>query len=506
MTIIKKYPHSILLIFCLFLGKIQAKASNYDLFSPMLTPPIRGLYVDDFHNILGNIAKENAVLTYAQAKGFNYLALYELHYFDFNTDRDRSKLAAFIYKAKHDYGILQVAATGEIASFFNNRILAQYQASRTNPLEKFDVLNLEFEYWSPVFTDAGGYYCTTYLQPNGLTCDRTGAFTFYMQQLTALRQLCNTNNLICETEFGWFTQAEANQIVPLSDRILVHAYVPTSWVNSDPATFYNYTKDRLSYIGNAAASPKEVMVIFSSEPDFSGPWLNATTPARLPQSAFDLYKTYFDAETAIWKTNLSQVGYQWFTYSQMPENGAILPLDLLDFNGNTEGSKNVLHWQTAHEINLSHFDIERSSDGKTFEKIGTLYGGRDAMHRVSTTTTMTNQYVFADIPKTTTKTMYYRLKINDLDKTFTYSKIIALERKGTSKVRIYPSLTTGILTIEGAQKFEIVNMMGQVVTAYSRRDFESRRECDLSHLPSGIYVVKGVDTEGSYFSEKIIKQ
>ena len=102
--------------------------------------------------------------------------------------------------------------------------------------------------------------------------------------------------------------------------------------------------------------------------------------------------------------------------------------------------------------------------------------------------------------------MYYRLKINDLDKTFTYSKIIALERKGTSKVRIYPSLTTGILTIEGAQTFEIVNMMGQVVVQDKQDLGNFANFLNMAHLPSGIYVVKGVDTEGSYFSEKIVKQ
>jgi hypothetical protein len=38
---------------------------------------------------------------------------------------------------------------------------------------------------------------------------------------------------------------------------------------------------------------------------------------------------------------------------------------------NTEGG-NLLTWQTASEINTSHFDIERSTDGKLFEKIGEL--------------------------------------------------------------------------------------------------------------------------------------
>ena len=163
-------PLSIILIF-----------THFSMLSQTATASVRGLYVDDFHNILGNTVKENAVLAYAQAKNFNYLALYELHYFDFNNAPTRAKLANFITRAKTTYGITQIAATGEIASFFQDRIINQYQlAADRQPIEKFDVLNLEFEFWSPVFTDAGGYYCTTYLTANGLTCDRTGAFSFYM--------------------------------------------------------------------------------------------------------------------------------------------------------------------------------------------------------------------------------------------------------------------------------------------------------------------------------------
>ncbi len=440
------------------------------------TPSVRGLYVDDFHNILGNTAKENAVLAYAQAKNFNYLALYELHYFDFNNATHRANLASFIRRAKTTYGITQVAATGEIASFFRDRILAQYQATRTDPLEKFDVLNLEFEFWSPVFTDAGGYYCTTYLQPNGLPCNRTGAFSFYMTQLTQLKQLCTTNNLICETEFGWFTAAEAAQFVPLSDRILVHAYVPTAWVNSDAATFYNYTKDRLSYIAAAASasSPKPTMVILSSEPEFCGPWLNATTPLRAPQAAFDLYKTSYDAETATWRENLSQVGYQWFTYTKMPENGT-LPIDLLSFEArNTEGG-NLLTWKTANEINNKGFDIERSENPSNH---WTTLGFVSAKNKAAT-------YDFTD--PTPPAIAYYRLRQIDNDGKETVSKVVSVVMEIKKTLKAYPSVTSHFLTIESNANsdFHVLNLLGQVVLTG-----KMKRQIDVSALPQGTYFLK----------------
>ena len=77
--------------------------------------------------------------------------------------------------------------------------------------------------------------------------------------------------------------------------------------------------------------------------------------------------------------------------------------------------------------------------------------------------------------------------------------------KGNAKIKIYPTLTMGELTIEGARSFEIVNTVGQVVVQTFQK-LETFGKLNLASLPSGIYLVRGLDTEGSTFSQKIIKQ
>ncbi|MCK6650313.1 MAG: hypothetical protein L6Q66_11715, partial [Bacteroidia bacterium] len=42
------------------------------------TATIRGMYVDGFSTILGNVQQEDSLLNYAQDNSFNYLALYDL--------------------------------------------------------------------------------------------------------------------------------------------------------------------------------------------------------------------------------------------------------------------------------------------------------------------------------------------------------------------------------------------------------------------------------------------
>jgi hypothetical protein len=99
---------------------------------------------------------------------------------------------------------------------------------------------------------------------------------------------------------------------------------------------------------------------------------------------------------------------------------------------------------------------------------------------------------------------YYRLKVNDLDGSYHYSNIILVQSSRQSRLRIYPSVTSGELTVENAVRFEIINASGQIVSQ-SVGHLANSQHLNLN-LPTGIYFVKGVDTEGGIFSKKIVKQ
>ena len=94
--------------------------------------------------------------------------------------------------------------------------------------------------------------------------------------------------------------------------------------------------------------------------------------------------------------------------------------------------------------------------------------------------------------------------INDLDASFEYSKIIAIQSKNVSKVRIYPSITNGFLSIENAASIEVVNAFGQLVL--SNFNLDNLEKIDISTLPNGIYFISGLDIEGTSFLEKIVKE
>lgn len=291
------------------------------LFSSFQALSVKGLYVDGFASILGNTNKEDSLLNYALQNDFTYLALYELHIVhasnDLTTVPTSQILANFISKAKNTYGILEIGACGENFWWFDN-IISNYNSIHSNPDEKIDVYNLEFEFWNTTSVSPGQYYCTTYLTPGGFSCDTSGAFDFFMQELTLLNALAITDGVISEIYVGWFTLEQAVEIITEADRILLHSYVNN--INN----VYSYAQTRLSYLGSGS-DVVNVMPIFSSESIFSGPWLSSNPEI----GAYEIYTNSFAAETGLWKNNINLMGYQWFDYSNMPYD---LTAEIFDFN------------------------------------------------------------------------------------------------------------------------------------------------------------------------------
>ncbi|GAB4417620.1 MAG: hypothetical protein OHK0039_28190 [Bacteroidia bacterium] len=91
-----------------------------------------------------------------------------------------------------------------------------------------------------------------------------------------------------------------------------------------------------------------------------------------------------------------------------------LPVELLRFGARALDTAVQLDWQTASEVNFSHFIMERSSDGSAFRPFGQQQAG-GAPDRAHT-------YHALD-PAPAWGTNYYRLKQVDLDGSYQYSSV-----------------------------------------------------------------------------------
>jgi hypothetical protein len=106
-----------------------------------------------------------------------------------------------------------------------------------------------------------------------------------------------------------------------------------------------------------------------------------------------------------------------------------LPVILTNYTV-TLTSKNAVSnvWVTEVEINSKHFEVQKSIDGSNFETIGTVAAKGFA-----------SSYSFID-DKPFVGTNYYRLKMVDMDGSFTYSKVMAVTLNDNRKsLVVYPN-------------------------------------------------------------------
>jgi hypothetical protein len=127
------------------------------------------------------------------------------------------------------------------------------------------------------------------------------------------------------------------------------------------------------------------------------------------------------------------------------------------------------------------------------------------------------QYKDANVAEVlNTNTVFYRLKMVDIDGTFEYSQVrtVYFGNESETDVTLYPvpfsnDISIFISTAEaGKGNIEVVNVMGSVCykTSYSIKaggDKVSLNE--LSNLPAGVYMVR-VQVNNEWVVRKVIKQ
>jgi len=144
------------------------------------------------------------------------------------------------------------------------------------------------------------------------------------------------------------------------------------------------------------------------------------------------------------------------TTNVIVNQNCILPIYLSSFTGENEGRLNNLYWITQQEINSSHFEIEKSKDGFNFNKIDVINA------------TNSNPYHFID-ENSFVGNNYYRLKMVDLDGTYSYSPIIVLFSDYSIDYKVYPNPFDDTLVYtyyaETPENLEIYifNILGQLI-------------------------------------------
>jgi len=182
---------------------------------------------------------------------------------------------------------------------------------------------------------------------------------------------------------------------------------------------------------------------------------------------------------------------------------APLPVKIITFYGVKEKQQNHLYWKTGLEVNSRNFDIERSSNGYKFEKIGTVQAGGYSISELS--------YEYID-PVSVNGIYYYRLKEVDQNGHEDLSKVISITRNDIENVKFGPNPTTGELNITinsnipSQNTLKIINTSGQLVSELSINLTKGVNDflLNIDNLTNGIYRIILSGTNGMLINEKIV--
>jgi len=178
----------------------------------------------------------------------------------------------------------------------------------------------------------------------------------------------------------------------------------------------------------------------------------------------------------------------------------ILPVKLAGFEAAKEQGASVLTWSTTGEVKASHFEIQRSLDGKKWSRLGEV--------KARGNSTTLQAYTFADLSPVN-GINYYRLKMVDSDDSFEYSDVRSLRfDQGEAEITLGPNPVTDVLKVnlrdsEQVAQWQLTSFTGQVL-----REAKTNlsQEINMRNLPAGMYLLNVHYADGRVRTLKVLKR
>ena len=131
-------------------------------------------------------------------------------------------------------------------------------------------------------------------------------------------------------------------------------------------------------------------------------------------------------------------------------NNNPLPVELSYFEGTAFPDYNYIEWQTYSEHNSSHFLLEKSSNGETWDTLSTTPASGNSVETIN----------YSQLDNNIDNIIYYRLTQFDIDGEFEMFGPIVIQRNITKKSPIKYINTMG-------QEIDPINAKGLIITVYS---------------------------------------
>ncbi|HEV7379217.1 MAG TPA: ice-binding family protein, partial [Dyadobacter sp.] len=181
-----------------------------------------------------------------------------------------------------------------------------------------------------------------------------------------------------------------------------------------------------------------------------------------------------------------------------------LPVTLVSFTAkSTESQAAMLNWATTAETNSSRFEVEHSINGKIWSQRVTVLakGESDQLVNYSYHDTQINEGL-----------NYYRLKMIDTDETYSYSLIRSVSIPFANKMVMYPNPAIDLINLKvkdpgKVSRIQISDISGKLILNQNKTMVsEIPDHFNLQFFPSGLYVVRVTNTDGSFEQMRVVKK
>jgi endonuclease I len=176
----------------------------------------------------------------------------------------------------------------------------------------------------------------------------------------------------------------------------------------------------------------------------------------------------------------------------------VVPVTITDFTAFKYKESVQLKWFATYETNFKLYEIERSTDGVHFLKIGEMEGRNLA------------NYAFTDNDLPKGSIVYYRLKMIDMDASYRNSKTVAVRLNNNfSNALVYPNPTHGMLNIKlvnaitSTTTLVITDIAGRLVKQQTLVKGQLSIDMDVHSLSAGRYFIK-INDQKSMINESFV--
>jgi hypothetical protein len=197
-------------------------------------------------------------------------------------------------------------------------------------------------------------------------------------------------------------------------------------------------------------------------------------------------------------------GFNRVSYSM---SSTLLPVTLVSWSATAlTTDRALLKWTATNAVSFDHYNIQRSTDGQSFQDVQTIAGA-------TISSGLTQDYSYTD-NFSYNGTVYYRLEMVDIDGQANYSGIVSLVRHSATASRIYPTVVeNGSLFVESATtvrqaRLEIFDMNGRKLQEKSWSVLEGRQQVTIGSnstgLPAGAYLARLSDSQTTLAKQIIL--